>query len=612
MDNNKDSRFLVLLETSGNQHYIFSTNKLKENIGASELTYRAGTQWVLEVVSDLNHTEEFKNSDRLRENLLNKKLNPPIETSDKPIEIIIATSGKALLLTKHKATARDIIKKVTLRALQEAPGLDLCGVFVGFNWNQKGGLVKAVAKVYQEFQKVHSKISSPAMRFLQLPMLEQCKNSGFPASCLVINPEQKKVPVSQISWKKQQETQESLKRLNKILKDDKSRRKLIENVNQLEQKFEQELEWLAVVHADGNGLGQIFLNFDKYLQDKDNQKDDPREYIDKLREFSLALDLCTEKAFLKAIDHISTNANNELALVPIVLGGDDLTVICDGKFALRFTQSFLEEFECETSQPQRIGTHEMTVILDLAKKAFNEIDHLSACAGVAIIKPHFPFSVAYELAENLIKSAKETQKIITQVIDQKKQPYPCSALDFHILYDSSDVQLKVIREKLEIEQAILHNRPYVITTLENLKQAQVEKTKLHNRPYVITSMDKLKQAQGKEWAEFHHWDKLVEKAKAIKDTDEEGKKKLPSSQTHALRAALFLGKEVADARYKLIRDRYQKEGIETLAGSPDSPESLFQKEPNSQESETTYTTGLLDAIDAAEFLHSKEEPAKNV
>jgi hypothetical protein len=148
------------------------------------------------------------------------------------------------------------------------------------------------------------------------------------------------------------------------------------------------------------------------------------------------------------------------------------------------------------------------------------------------------------------------------------------------------VQLKLIREKLEIEQAILHNRPYVITTLDNLKQAQ-----------------------GYEWAKFHHWDKLVEKVKAIKDTDEEGKKKLPSSQTHALRTALFLGKDVADARYKLIRDRYQKEGIEILAGGP---KSLFQKEPNSQESETTYTTGLLDAIDAAEFLHSKKEPAKNV
>ena len=107
--------FLVLIETSGNQNYIFSTNKLKENIGASELTYRAGTNWVLEAVEQASKSNKclslFTTGKQLRDNLLDNKLNPPIDTTnDVEIEVIVATSGKALLLTKEKSTAQKIIQ----------------------------------------------------------------------------------------------------------------------------------------------------------------------------------------------------------------------------------------------------------------------------------------------------------------------------------------------------------------------------------------------------------------------------------------------------------------------------------------------------------------------
>lgn len=123
---------------------------------------------------------------------------------------------------------------------------------------------------------------------------------------------------------------------------------------------------------------------------------------------------------------------------------------------------------------------------------------------------------------------------------------------------------------------------------------------MHNRPYLVTPLEKIREAQGREWAEFHHWHKLEDKVKVLLSTDEEGRKKLPSSQSHTLRAGLFLGKEAADARYKLIRDRYRDAGIITLAGSEDS---LFQLEPETE----TYTTGLLDAIDVGEFLQLLDE-----
>jgi hypothetical protein len=39
-------------------------------------------------------------------------------------------------------------------------------------------------------------------------------------------------------------------------------------------------DWLAIVHADGNGLGQVFLKFDQYTAGD-------QDYLDRLRRFSL-------------------------------------------------------------------------------------------------------------------------------------------------------------------------------------------------------------------------------------------------------------------------------------------------------------------------------------
>ena len=75
---------------------------------------------------------------------------------------------------------------------------------------------------------------------------------------------------------------------------------------------------------------------------------------------------------------------------------------------------------------------------------------------------------------------------------------------------------------------------------------------------------------------------------------------MPNSQIYDLKAGLFLGKSIADARYLLIRDRYRDQKITTLAGSENS---LFEKEPDSE----LDITGLLDAIDAAKFLNVEKK-----
>lgn len=581
--NQDESMYLVLIETSGNQNYIFSTNKLKENIGASELTYRSGTKWVLDAVGEItgsNSLQIWKDSDRLRKLLLDPTTNPPIENLATKIEVIIAASGKTLLLVKSDVDAKKIIQAVTYKALREAPGLEIAGVFCKFNWNSET-LGEINKKVHKEYERVRSLKPSVDLRFLRLPVVDECATSGLPASKALRNPDKELVPTSLVSEIKQKAHDEGINRVKALLHSDSRYQNhyLAEDADDLEEvkKYDRnakEIDWLSVVHADGNGLGEIFLKFHEHLKFTTPNRN--RDYVNALRKFSLALDICTEKAFLQALSALQPYPKQKkgqtlIPLIPLILGGDDLTVICDGRYAIPFTHKFLIEFEKETTISQ-IGVG--NIIAEVAEKALG-VGRLSACAGIAVIKPHFPFSVAYELAEGLMRSAKEVKKVVQHPEQTtEKTPYPCSALDFHILYDSSDVELEQIRKKIELDKQTL----------------------LYRRPFVVTPVEALQGEKNQKWAEFYHWKHLLGRVKLLNDQDENGKYKLPNSQTHDLRSGLsLLGKDGADARYKLIRDRYKDVGIEILAGGKDS---LFQPDPINGKQ----TTALIDAIDAAAFL----------
>jgi len=468
------------------------------------------------------------------------------------------------VLTKTQNIARNIISKVTKTALKEAPGLDLSGVYVEIeNWKEKGSLAKAIRQVHKEFEKMRSRRSSPESRFLRLPVIADCAMSGLPAS----EPErsdagEKPKAISCVSGSKRNRdiSRKASERLQAIAPD----MKLAKDINKLEEIFE-EFSWLAIVHADGNGLGQIFLDFEEYIGEKDN-----RNYVNKYRNFSLALDECTEAAFREALKMLPSD-QEALPIVPLIIGGDDLTVVCHGKYALEFTRVFLQEFEQQTKEKSEIA--------EIAQKVFG-VGRLSACAGIAIVKAHFPFSVAYSLAEKLIKSAKDVKKeVICKETDKisRNTPFPCSAIDFHILYDTSGIDLDDIRNRLQSEP----------------------KTQLYNRPYVVSyHLDEV-QEEGRNWAKEHDWKLLSDRVNWLNsnESSQHGKDPVSSAQSHAIRTALFLGKANADAQYQLIRQRYD---LEKFAESLEK-DSLFH-----QNSEDIYVTSFLDALDAKDFLKSAE------
>lgn len=160
---------------------------------------------------------------------------------------------------------------------------------------------------------------------------------------------------------------------------------------------------IAVIHADGNGLGMLIPKL--------------REKGMELSEFSKSLDEATKEAFEEA-------KSDNMSIRDVILGGDDMVVVCNANDALEFTKNFLKSFE---------------------EKSEEKIGHkLTACAGIAYCNEKYPFHYAVSLAEELCDVTKKHAK----EIDENLAP---SSLMFHNI-QSSNFQSwdKIVEDELTI------------------------------------------------------------------------------------------------------------------------------------------------------------------
>lgn len=158
--------------------------------------------------------------------------------------------------------------------------------------------------------------------------------------------------------------------------------------------------YIAVLHADGNDMGAAVRSVS-------------RGGIDALRTFSSRLSEATTSAAATALDAAARwlmerdRMNGRVFHArPVVLGGDDFTLIIRADAAFECARRYLEEFEKCTSDLSPDGAP------------------LSACAGIALVHPNFPFHLAHELAEDLCGYAKES----VRDLDGGRTP---SALHWH-------------------------------------------------------------------------------------------------------------------------------------------------------------------------------------
>ena len=168
-------------------------------------------------------------------------------------------------------------------------------------------------------------------------------------------------------------------------------------------------DWIAIIHADGNGLGQIVQAIGTET--------------DKFKAFSQDLDAATKQAAQEAFESLKID-NGIIPIRPIVLSGDDHTLICRADLAIPYIHEFIRLFEKYTEE--KLHDKLEGVFTDGSLK-------LSACAGIAFIKSSYPFYYGYQLAEELCGKAKKDTK---EKFGFKEGKLPPSCIMFHKVQDS--------------------------------------------------------------------------------------------------------------------------------------------------------------------------------
>jgi hypothetical protein len=386
---------LTIVDTTGIQEYIFGSNKLQHSIGASYLVHWATNGAVYETLHQLEGGASATNVS-LSGVIDNDR---QLGADGVAAELIYSGGGNAVILFRDCPLAQQFTRCLTRRLLAEAPGLQVVVV----HREAKDAAAPLAGEVQSALKTTAEKKQQRrhSMPLLGLGVTAMCGYTGMPA---VAEDEDGRLISAEIQAKIAV-IDDAEKRLRADVKDQLRDAKLwfIRNFDDLGTKGES--SYMAVVHIDGNGMGKRVEalahshhgNDDDYISAMRRFADSVRNVATSaLRDTVSTLQLAIRKDD-KGRDRIGRvvplyrdlkEQKDRLPFRPIVFGGDDATFVCDGRLGLTLAEFYLHAMEQELSDKEK----------------------LYARAGVAVVKSHYPFSRAYELAEELAGSAKKLIK----------------------------------------------------------------------------------------------------------------------------------------------------------------------------------------------------------
>lgn len=398
-------RVLTILEVSQKQAYIFSSNKLRDNINHS-----AVIAWVMS--GDYFH-EKIGNED----------------VFDKEKNFVYSGGGHVVLEFETMEKAHDFTRRITRAVYEEYPGIAVFAVSLEYDAGLTPGenMKELTGKLERKKSRRDSAFHQGTFGLEKLepgtrrPVLLGQKDKGMPAA---------------------------EKKVEDELKPEKY---------QLANRFgdlggsREESNFIAVVHIDGNAMGTRVA---KVYENCKNAGWD--HFKTEIRKFSETIDRDFKDAYKDMVKLVEKNLDSgnlddlELSgrnfpVRRIITAGDDICYVTEG----------------------RIGVESAAFLIRALSQKANEVDKgkYAACAGVAIVHQKYPFYKAYELAESLCSNAKR----FGANLSDDKTGSAISSIDWHIDFGELKDSLEEIRQDYAFgENENLALRPYIVEAPEEI------------------------------------------------------------------------------------------------------------------------------------------------
>ena len=401
---------LTAIDLLGIQRFVFGSNRLRDVIGASLLVARACSS-----VGD-----------------------GPV--AQHPVDHrLMAAGGNALLRFDDLAPARDFAARYTRWLNDHTPGLEAVVVHRLYGEGELGRAIRAL-----QVELARTKLERlPTAPMAGLSVTETCHETGLPA-VHVARLGGQRAPVSRVTqavraaWKGDRDGSPWTRSLHGLAARARVTFARPRGLDDLGRSH-GDTSLLAVVHIDGNRIGR---GISAWLDARIGEDCRDADLWTRFGALSRGLDVLADGAMQRVMDRVARSlvtredeagelitsvvskmpdlaftlrpatVDDELGdeggvclpVWPVLVGGDDLTFVCDGRLALDLTAAALAAFE-EATVP--------------------ELGRVTASAGVAMVRSHAPFSRAYDLAERLCQEAKRRW-------GESEQSQRGCALDWHL------------------------------------------------------------------------------------------------------------------------------------------------------------------------------------